>query len=287
MRQIIVFGFFIIGILTSWGCKKSNSYKDLKYDEVSAGISISDPKFPKSLWKHIQEDNYAGVIKPMSGGSKAEATGEQGKAASSEAGKSEHGEAAKTEHGSSAEAGNSEHGEAKGGSNEREALTASGSLKTMLNKNEAELLPAKVYLIEKNRGILGGNKSLELGKGGGEIDLSKWLSDKRGSFYIVFEPQEMPEGSVLKVYFLSRAKKRRVDGDNVGSGCNTYLDITSYYNKTMKKEGFLANTTDARHLSLLGGTFVFVVTTEKGPLQLTQVSVTDSRYPQLLCQNEE
>ena len=67
-----------------------------------------------------------------------------------------------------------------------------------------------------------------------------------------------------------------------GMGCDQYADITSYFKKENSKEGFRVNTTDGRHITVLGGTFVFVVA-EPEALNIALVQFQDSRLPDLTC----
>jgi hypothetical protein len=85
-----------------------------------------------------------------------------------------------------------------------------------------------------------------------------------------------------KVFFLSNSPIRSDVG--MGSGCNTYFDITKYWDKAMDGEGLALNTTDFRHLSLTTGTFLFVAPFN-GKLRLGRLTLKDSRYRELACKS--
>lgn len=143
----------------------------------------------------------------------------------------------------------------------------------------------EVLLNEKNKGVLKHpSYKIKMPIGGGEIDLSTLMADKNGSFYLGFSlPSEYTDLD-YKVFFVSRGKKRKIDNEVIGSGCNVYFELTKEFNKKMKKEGILVNTTRYRHISLLAGNFIFVAQKEKKTL-LTQVQFTDSTNKALLCED--
>jgi hypothetical protein len=60
------------------------------------------------------------------------------------------------------------------------------------------------------------------------------------------------------------------------------MEITSYFNKTASRLGFSLYSADQRYLSVVGGTFV-AVQFEKEALSVATLTLTDSRYPHLLC----
>jgi hypothetical protein len=71
---------------------------------------------------------------------------------------------------------------------------------------ETSLEPLKVYLIERNKGVLKGqNRALSYVGGGGELDLSNFVMPLRGSYYIAFEFMPDVEGVDTKVFFLSNS----------------------------------------------------------------------------------
>jgi hypothetical protein len=143
--------------------------------------------------------------------------------------------------------------------------------------------PIKVYLIEKNHGILTrGNTSIAFASGGGVLDLRDYLQAKNGSFYIAVEFLADKEGADRHVYFLSHAVARKLNGDTYGAGCNTYFDITSAYNKAVNGDGFLVNTSEGRHVSALAGSYFFA-SAHEGKLYLASLTIKDTRFPALQC----
>lgn len=143
----------------------------------------------------------------------------------------------------------------------------------------------KVFLTEKNKNIL---KSpgyvIDLPRGGGGIDLAHYLTGDSGTFFVGFElPEEFNEEKSIKVIYLSHARKRKIDDSIFGSGCNQYFDITKKFLRMMKTEGIKANTTRQRHLSLLAGHYIFSIVKDS-QVFLTQVSIEDSRYKNLICE---
>ncbi len=143
----------------------------------------------------------------------------------------------------------------------------------------------KVFLTEKNTHIL---KSpayvIDLPRGGGSVDLAQYLTGDPGTFFVGFElPEEFNEGKNLKVFYLSHARKRKIDDRVYGAGCNQYFDISKNFLQMMKTEGIKANTTRQRHLTLLSGHYIFSIVKES-QIFLTQVSILDSRHKNLLCE---
>lgn len=169
-------------------------------------------------------------------------------------------------HGEGGHGGGGEGGEKKGGS------------------KEIVFSDVTVFLVDKNPGILKGEAlKFELPRGGGEINLSEYLNERQGSFYVGFEFPAFTEAKQSKVLFVSRARKRRLGDSVFGAGCNQILDITTKFNLAMMKEGLKVNTTRERHLSVLGGTFLF--SAEKGDtIYVAQVSFVDSEHKNLFCE---
>jgi hypothetical protein len=143
----------------------------------------------------------------------------------------------------------------------------------------------RVFLTEKNEHILKTPASvIELPRGGGTVDLAQYLTTDPGSFYVGFElPEEFKDGKNLKVIYISQGRKRRLDDRVYGAGCSQYFDITAKFQEMMKTEGIKANTTRQRHLTVLAGHYIFSVIKD-AQIFLTQVTITDSRYKNLLCE---
>lgn len=140
-----------------------------------------------------------------------------------------------------------------------------------------------VILAQKNSGIIKGEAvKISLPKGGGNIDLSQYITGKKGSFYVGFEYPAFEAASAKKVVFVSGTRKRKIGGQIFGSGCNQYFDISDKFLKEMKGEGLKVNTTQERYLSVLGGTFLFSAKKDN-EVHLTQVTFTNSQFPSLFC----
>ena len=152
------------------------------------------------------------------------------------------------------------------------------------NKPSVIFVPIKVQLSEKNPGVLSKEEvSVQFPRGGGEIDLSQFVtSEKRGSFFVrfLFDKKANPEKSF--VYFVSRNRKRKVNGEILGSGCKSFVDIKKFLTKSEKSGGILVNTTRLRHLSVLGGTFVFANVIGK-EVRLSQVTFKDTKNSKYFC----
>jgi hypothetical protein len=143
--------------------------------------------------------------------------------------------------------------------------------------------PVRVYLVEKNQGILTkGHTEIILPAGGGEIDLNEFVQPKNGSFYFTAEFLPNLAKAERRVFFLSGAPERDLQGESFGAGCRTYFDVSSVFNKTVAREGFLVNTTDGRHISALAGTYFFAAAHE-GKLYLASLIVKDSVRRKLQC----
>lgn len=157
-------------------------------------------------------------------------------------------------------------------------VSAKENIKRMLMNVSAELTQKRDAALHENLRV---NTPL----GGGIIDLSEIVTPVRGSFSlkIMTKKEDGNQPSNLRVYFVSRGKQRRVDGEDYGAGCGRYMDVTSYFNKKMSKSGFELYTANQRYLSVVGGTFV-AVGFEKEAMQVGTLTFTDSRYPELLCE---
>jgi hypothetical protein len=144
---------------------------------------------------------------------------------------------------------------------------------------------AKVFLTEKNPDILRSPAyEVELPRGGGSIDLAKYLTGNQGSFYVGFElPEEIAAGTNFKAIYISDARKRKIDERVFGAGCNQYFDMTPKFLLMMKGEGIKANTTRQRHVTVLAGHYIFSAMKDNR-IYITQVTLTDSRYKNLLCE---
>lgn len=134
-------------------------------------------------------------------------------------------------------------------------------------------------------GILRSNAHFGAGRGGGVLDLADWVTGVRGDFYIsakVNLVEQHLDGKGLKVYFISRAPRVKIDEEYWGMGCGSYAEITHFYHQTLAHQGWRLNSTDKRYLFALAGTYLFTYVSSE-ELFLTTLTVTDSRYSHLLC----
>lgn len=144
--------------------------------------------------------------------------------------------------------------------------------------------PIRVFLVEKNHGILTrGHTEIIYPAGGGELDLSAFVQPKNGSFYFAVEFLPDIEKADRKVYYLSGASERVLDGEKYGAGCHSYFDVSGAFQKAMSKEGFLVNTSGGRHVSALAGVYFFAAAVE-GKLYLASLTIKDSARRTLQCQ---
>lgn len=141
-----------------------------------------------------------------------------------------------------------------------------------------------VKLVAEGAGILRGNAEFHLARGGGVLDLADWVTGVRGDFYWsakVKLPESM-QPKHLKVYFVSRAPTKNIEGEKWGMGCDKYSEITSFYHQTLSQLGWRLNSTQQRYIYAVSGTYLFVYTSPE-ELLVTSLSITDSRYKSQLC----
>ncbi len=147
-------------------------------------------------------------------------------------------------------------------------------------KDNLTFAPMKVRFVEKTPQVLIEPEIVvNLPRGGGEIDLSRIVKDKQGSFFVFFEFEEIKDEFQMKAFYVSQAKKRKLDDEVWGAGCHKFMDIKDFILKAGKSKGIEVNTTRNRHDSVLGGNFIFAMNH-----QVTQVTFTDSKQPQLFCE---
>lgn len=156
--------------------------------------------------------------------------------------------------------------------------------KVNVDSSNQFFVPIKVFLKEKNPGVLSQPAlQIEFPKGGGEVDLAKFTTGKSGTFFLNFDFEGFDYPEQLDIFFVSQAKKRRLDGLIHGTGCRKFLDLTQYFLKLKKRHDVIAlNTTRQRHLTTLGGHFVFAFKKDK-QIFLSKVTFKDDRAPEYFC----
>ncbi|GIL18430.1 MAG: hypothetical protein BroJett040_21810 [Oligoflexia bacterium] len=143
--------------------------------------------------------------------------------------------------------------------------------------------PIRVMLKEKNPGVLVEPQiEFEFPRGGGEINLSRWVTGKAGSFFVKFDYAGFEEPDLLSVLYISQARRRKLDGQVYGAGCNSFYDVKKYLLQENGKDGLTVNTTRDRHITVLGGNFIFAHKKAKQAF-ITQVTFTDSEKPEYFC----
>ncbi len=148
-----------------------------------------------------------------------------------------------------------------------------------------KLIDVSVELRQKRAAALNEEVRINTPMGGGVIDLADFVTPLRGAFQMHIKPRVDQGDSVsdLRVFFISQAKERSVDGENVGAGCGKMMELTAFFRKKMNGPGFELYTAGQRYVSVIGGVFV-LVGFAKDALQVGSVSFMDSRYPELLCE---
>lgn len=144
-------------------------------------------------------------------------------------------------------------------------------------------MPLKISLSAQQEGIIK-DKEVEIsyGMGGGELDLKDFVVGDKGSFFIKFSPGEAKDSGQLQVYFFSLSRKRKIDSEIFGSGCNVYFDISKKWASENSKKGIKVNVTESRHVSVLGGHFIFVKKLDN-KLYISQIKIYDSTKPEYFC----
>ncbi len=142
----------------------------------------------------------------------------------------------------------------------------------------------KVLTREANEGVLKAPTQFSFPRGGGEVDLASILTDRRGAFYMKVELLLAGQavGSNLRVFFVPRAKSRRLGDQVLGDSCGHIFEVSNFFKDHVLSGTQKIYTADARHLGLLVGTFVFLQVKE-GELYLSSLTFKDSRFPELQC----
>lgn len=165
-------------------------------------------------------------------------------------------------------------------------MKTSGASEPALPLRNLVFSEVTVFLVEKNSGIVEGKAlKITLPKGGGTIDLSRFITSKRGSFYVGFDFSEFEGATDKKVVFVSGTRKRKIGHEVFGAGCNQFFDITERFFKEMKGEGLRVNTTQERYVSVLGGTFLFAAQKEKN-VHVAHVTFRHPQFSPLFCEEQ-
>lgn len=260
MKKVVI-GFVAFFLLTGLGrCGGATSWRDNDFETHQAPVDHAKVQLPESLWSALE-----GLLSRR----KAYQTAYEEVANAKSKKKAEQEAAADAAEGRQSE-------EAGGEGSETSAADSSEKLAT-------EFAPLKVYLVERNDGILGGrHHQIDLASGGGDIDLAEFVKPLNGSFYFVVEFIPEVENLDRKVFYLSNALIRKRKDERVGAGCNVFFDVSRAFSKALKGQGFLINTSEQRHVSALAGTYFFAAVHEQ-KLYIAHLKITDSRYREILC----
>lgn len=252
--------FLILAVIAA-GCKQKSLYKMEFARQIEVKVAGEDVKIPSDVWNLIEDKGIKESQKII----KAELAQKK-----SEEPPSEHGQKTSATHGEPVE-------------NQGEGTSSTSSL-TQAGAN-FNFVPVKVFLTEKNKGVLRESAfEISLPRGGGKVDLSEFTTGITGTFYVAIE-MELPEGitSPSTVHFVSNSRQRKVDGKIIGSGCDVFMDIKDFLLKAQESTGVVVNTNRNRHLSVLGGTFVMSAKGER-ETSITQVTFVDSKKPEYFCE---
>ncbi len=150
-------------------------------------------------------------------------------------------------------------------------------------------MPLQVQFNETdgNRGVLKDTLiRYELEKGGGQVDLKDVVSGT-GSFYMSFPAEQFASTVELThLFYISESPVKKIQGENFGMGCGKWMDLKSHFTKLEKPTFLKINTTQNRHLHVLAGHYLFVFK-QTNQIYLTQLTLTDSRYSNELCNSLE
>lgn len=142
-----------------------------------------------------------------------------------------------------------------------------------------------VQIWEKSKNILiEPNMEFHFPLGGGEIDLSQYVTRKKGTFFVKIFFAENPEDiKTVTAHFISNTKKRVVSGDSLSDGCQSVANITSFFNSDVSSKGFALNTTDDRFLGMIGGSLVISHKKNK-QIYISQITFKDKEKKRLFCE---
>ena len=141
----------------------------------------------------------------------------------------------------------------------------------------------EIYLNEERGSpFAGANKKLILKGGAGEIDLADIIvAERPASFYLGINLVR-PETENYHIYFLNEAKQRKIDGKTVGVECGDYVDLSEINKRLFERDGLLALTGDARHVTLLSGIYYIIAFSDED-VYVSHFRIKDSRFPSLSC----
>lgn len=142
----------------------------------------------------------------------------------------------------------------------------------------------EVLFIEDKGALLGGkNILLQYSKGGGHLNLADYIKNKVvGSFRFSLNfpnPEEINRQN-FKVYHITNAKPDKKLGKL--SKCGSYSDVTDFFLRQVMKKGLLLTNRGQRHITVLAGTFVFILVKDS-EFFISQLTISDSNHRKMLC----
>lgn len=123
---------------------------------------------------------------------------------------------------------------------------------------------------------------------GGTMDFADLLNPKEKGHITVRFTVDLDDEEArnnLKVYYVSGGRKRKINGEVIGSGCDSMLDLTTYFQKEVFKNGIVTHTGQDRHVSALSGRYYFIYQ-GANKIQVAQLTITDSQKTDLLCEGQ-
>lgn len=152
----------------------------------------------------------------------------------------------------------------------------------LLAELERHLLDLELLLNPLDHHSLTNPRKFALPHGGGIVDLADVVNPGHGKFTAKIAVPSRQSTDMVRVYYLSGAKQRDVQGESFGSGCGKWANLTKWYEHSMAGHGLELFVKDQRYVSVLAGTWIVAVL--KGTqLHIAGVLVGDSRYPRLQC----
>lgn len=161
-----------------------------------------------------------------------------------------------------------------------------------LNEDSKLITPVYIFvpllaeLVDKSVGVIQGSpKRISFPKGGGRLDLKDVVTGQ-GSFYLSFPADQFAKlPDLVHLYYVSQSPLKKIGNESFGLGCGKWVDIKNKFSSLKKDKFFKLNTTDQRYLYVLAGHYVFVFR-ENNQVYLSQLTITDSRYTNELCNPE-
>lgn len=158
----------------------------------------------------------------------------------------------------------------------------------VLGLAERNLIELTVDLVEETPGLFPLPIRFKLPNGGGTIDLEQYIHSQRGAFNfrVRIGGNDFDVLKKIRVYYVSNARRRKVLDEDFGSGCKSYYEITTAFHRRMAEKGLLLQVAGQRYLSMIAGTYFFVAPDER-KLHLGSMTVLDSRYANLMCEEND